>query len=81
MQIVGSSSCLRFVDVLLTLMCGQYERQMEGQFDMFLSKEDQAKFPDPEPLLHVCTKFDLEPTDVLVLARHAATIKAAKYVH
>ncbi|CAI5722607.1 unnamed protein product [Hyaloperonospora brassicae] len=53
-------------------------KEMEGQFDMFLSKEDQAKFPDPEPLLHVCTKFDLEPSDVLVLTRHAATIKAAK---
>uniref|UniRef100_A0AAV1VB48 Uncharacterized protein n=1 Tax=Peronospora matthiolae TaxID=2874970 RepID=A0AAV1VB48_9STRA len=53
-------------------------KEMDGQFDMFLSKEDQAKFPDPKPILSICAKFDVEPSNVLVLARHATTIKAAK---
>ncbi|KAG6617755.1 HAD-like domain [Phytophthora cinnamomi] len=53
-------------------------KEMEGQFDMFLPKAEQAKFPDPKPILHICDEFGLKPADVLVLARHAPTIKAAK---
>jgi phosphoglycolate phosphatase-like HAD superfamily hydrolase len=52
---------------------------MEGQFDMFLAKEEQETFPDPKPILHICEELGLNPSDVLVLARHAPTIKAAKY--
>lgn len=52
---------------------------MVGQFDMFLPKDEQDKFPDPKPILHICDEFGLKPADVLVLARHAPTIKAAKY--
>ncbi|KAL3668471.1 hypothetical protein V7S43_006554 [Phytophthora oleae] len=53
-------------------------KEMVGQFDMFLPKKDQEKFPDPKPILHICEEFGLKPADVLVLARHAPTIKAAK---
>ncbi|KAE9013332.1 hypothetical protein PR001_g14139 [Phytophthora rubi] len=53
-------------------------KEMEGEFDMFLPKEEQDKFPDPKPILHICDEFGLKPADVLVLARHAPTIKAAK---
>ncbi|KAG7393343.1 hypothetical protein PHYPSEUDO_009547 [Phytophthora pseudosyringae] len=53
-------------------------KEMEGQFDMFVPKEEQDKFPDPKPILHMCEEFGLKPSDVLVLARHAPTIKAAK---
>ncbi|OWZ09354.1 hypothetical protein PHMEG_00017956 [Phytophthora megakarya] len=53
-------------------------KEMVGQFDLFVSKEDQEKFPDPKPILHMCEEFGLKPSDVLVLARHAPTIKAAK---
>ncbi|KAG1687985.1 hypothetical protein DVH05_004504 [Phytophthora capsici] len=53
-------------------------KEMVGQFDMFLPKEDQEKFPDPKPILRICEEFGLKPADVLVLARHAPTIKAAK---
>ncbi|KAF1772263.1 HAD-like domain [Phytophthora cactorum] len=54
---------------------------MEGQFDMFVAKEDQEEFPDPKPILHICEELGLKPSDVLVLARHAPTIKAAKYAY
>ncbi|GMF12401.1 unnamed protein product [Phytophthora lilii] len=47
---------------------------------MFVPKEEQDKFPDPEPILHICDEFELKPSDILVLARHAPTIRAAKYV-
>ncbi|KAK1941772.1 hypothetical protein P3T76_006836 [Phytophthora citrophthora] len=53
-------------------------KEMVGQFDMFLPKEDQEKFPDSKPILRICEEFGLKPADVLVLARHAPTIKAAK---
>ncbi|ETN24663.1 hypothetical protein, variant 2 [Phytophthora nicotianae INRA-310] len=56
-------------------------KEMEGQFDMFVPKADQEKFPDPKPILHICEEFGLKPSDVLVFARHAPTIKAAKYAH
>ncbi|KAG2774409.1 hypothetical protein JG687_00002388 [Phytophthora cactorum] len=57
---------------------GFFLKEMEGQFDMFVAKEDQEKFPDPKPILHICEELGLKPSDVLVLARHAPTIKAAK---
>ncbi|KAG7392905.1 hypothetical protein PHYBOEH_006224 [Phytophthora boehmeriae] len=53
-------------------------KEMVGQFDMFVPKEDQEKFPAPEPILHICETLGLKPSDVLVLARHAPTIRAAK---
>ncbi|CAI5727732.1 unnamed protein product [Peronospora effusa] len=53
-------------------------KEMEGQFDMFLPEKEQEKFPNPKPILHICEEFGLKPSDVLVLARHAPTIKAAK---
>ncbi|CAH0483044.1 unnamed protein product [Peronospora belbahrii] len=53
-------------------------KEMMGQFDMFLPKTEQQKFPNPMPILYICKVLDLKPSDVLVLARHASTIKAAK---
>ncbi|KAF4039098.1 hypothetical protein GN244_ATG08698 [Phytophthora infestans] len=52
--------------------------EMEGQFDMFVPKAEQEKFPDSKPILHICEELGLKTSDVLVLARHAPTIKAAK---
>ncbi|CAI5733199.1 unnamed protein product [Peronospora destructor] len=54
------------------------QQDMEGQFDMFLPEKEQEKFPNPKPILQICEEFGLKPLDVLVLARHARTIKAAK---
>ena len=53
---------------------------MGHQFDMYLLEKEQEQFPNPEPILDICAKFGLEPSDVLVLARHAPAMKAAKYV-
>ncbi|KAF4323575.1 hypothetical protein BBO99_00001990 [Phytophthora kernoviae] len=53
-------------------------KEMVGQFDMFVPKEDQEKFPASEPILHICETLGLKPSDVIVLARHAPTIRAAK---
>lgn len=51
---------------------------MDGQFDIFLTKDDAAKFPDPQPLLSVINLLSLTPAEVMVIARHSETIKAAK---
>ncbi|KAL4108536.1 hypothetical protein PRIC1_000251 [Phytophthora ramorum] len=53
-------------------------KEMVGQFDMFMLKEEQEKFPSPKPILRICEEFGLKPSDVMVLARHAPTIKSAK---
>jgi hypothetical protein len=39
---------------------------MDGQFDMTMSFEDYAKFPDPEPIATICKQLGLEPPSVMV---------------
>ncbi|KAJ0398425.1 hypothetical protein ATCC90586_003567 [Pythium insidiosum] len=53
-------------------------KEMEGQFEAFMQKDDLLKFPDPEPISSLCKSLALDPVDVLVIARHAPTIRAAR---
>ncbi|KAL8020324.1 putative HAD superfamily protein [Plasmopara halstedii] len=55
-----------------------FKKEMKGQFDMFVPKEYPEKFPDSKPILNICEQLGLKSTDMMVLARHSLTIKAAK---
>ncbi|KAI9905445.1 hypothetical protein PsorP6_013934 [Peronosclerospora sorghi] len=43
------------------------------------SSERARIFSNPKPVFDICNEFGLNPSDVLVLVRHAPTIQAAKY--
>ncbi|KAI9905521.1 hypothetical protein PsorP6_013878 [Peronosclerospora sorghi] len=55
-------------------------QNIDGQFDVFSPKKAYEVFPNPKPIFDICHEFGVIPSDVLVLARHAPTIQAAKYV-
>lgn len=52
--------------------------EIKEQFDLVVPKKSLKKFPDPGPILAICKQLGLRPTDLMVLARHSPTIKAAK---
>ncbi|GLE04254.1 hypothetical protein PINS_up013165 [Pythium insidiosum] len=53
-------------------------KEMQGQFEAYMKKDDLLKLPDPEPISALCKSLALDPVDVLVIARHAPTIRAAR---
>ncbi|TMW59310.1 hypothetical protein Poli38472_004379 [Pythium oligandrum] len=55
-----------------------FTKEMEGQFDVFMTKDDQKRFPDPAPILAICEQLELKPLDLMIVARHGATLKAAR---
>lgn len=53
---------------------------MDGQFDAIMSRDAYRKFPDPEPLVSLCGELGLKPSEVLVVVRSSAGVRAAKCV-
>jgi predicted deacetylase len=51
---------------------------MENQIDAVMPKDDYLMRPDGQTIIRLCDKLGLKPVDVLVIARHASTINAAR---
>ncbi|TYZ50850.1 hypothetical protein PybrP1_008864 [[Pythium] brassicae (nom. inval.)] len=53
-------------------------KEMDGQFDAIMSRDAYAKLPDPDPIVSLCGDLGLKPSEVLVVVRSTAGVRAAK---
>lgn len=53
---------------------------MDGQFDAIMSRDAYSRLPDPDPIVSLCGELGLKPSEVLVVVRSSAGVRAAKCV-